>query len=403
MNRKWRLMVAVLCGIVFVVGFVQAVTAQETIKIGASFALSGSYAEVGLAQKHGIEQAAEDINVNGILVGGKKYKVEPIIYDDKFVAAEAAVAIRRLVFEDKVKFMVGPFVDELLMPIADIMTQNKVINIIDGAGRVFIGGKTFLGPQNPYVFKAYSDYWEYNPGIYDWLVKAYPKVKKCAGFARHVVYTDDWLLSARKAAEAHGLEWVTDVIYEPGTTDFYPVVTKLIKAGVDHIYMSAQTTGDGVLIFKALADLGWKRGAPVVRGGKFGLDSVLRRVDPKILEGAYSFDLAGSVLEKYCPPRQREIYHKLTAKWPQSTLDFMMWGYNQTYNLCTSIEKANSFDPDIVAKTIENSTWPMTEGDAYFSGLKTFGLKRQTVQDYALCTVKDGKMEFAAWVKCKLE
>jgi hypothetical protein len=81
----------------------------------------------------------------------------------------------------------------------------------------------------------------------------------------------------------------------------------------------------------------------------------------------------------------------------------MMWGYNQTYNLCKSIEKANSFDPDIVAKTIENSTWPMTEGDAYFSGLKTFGLKRQTVQDYALCTVKDGKMEFAAWVKCKLE
>jgi len=72
MNRKLRLMVTVLCGIVFVVGFVPAVTAQETIKIGASFALSGSYAEVGLAQKHGIEQAAEDINVNGILVGGKK-------------------------------------------------------------------------------------------------------------------------------------------------------------------------------------------------------------------------------------------------------------------------------------------------------------------------------------------
>ena len=58
---------------------------------------------------------------------------------------------------------------------------------------------------------------------------------------------------------------------------------------------------------------------------------------------------------------------------------------------------------EFLLKVIETNNWPMTEGDAHFSGVKTFGLNRQTVQNFALCTVKDGKMDFVSWIKVKLE
>ncbi|MCO5121641.1 MAG: ABC transporter substrate-binding protein, partial [Burkholderiaceae bacterium] len=82
---------------------------QETLKIGALVTLSGGGAAWGQGMQHAAELAADDVNAQGGLeVAGKRYKVEVIPYDDKYQANEAVTVANRLVFEDKVKYIIGP-------------------------------------------------------------------------------------------------------------------------------------------------------------------------------------------------------------------------------------------------------------------------------------------------------
>jgi hypothetical protein len=63
----------------------------------------------GLALRAGAELASDDTNAKGGLeVAGKKYKISVIPYDDKYQGQAAADAANRLIFMDKVKFIIGP-------------------------------------------------------------------------------------------------------------------------------------------------------------------------------------------------------------------------------------------------------------------------------------------------------
>src|SRR3546814_4260618 len=86
-----------------------AAQAQETLKRGAVLALSGPGAAWGQGMQYAAQFAADGVNAKGGLeVGGKKYKVEIIAYDDKYQANEAVTAVNRLIFEDKVQYVIGP-------------------------------------------------------------------------------------------------------------------------------------------------------------------------------------------------------------------------------------------------------------------------------------------------------
>ena len=102
--------------------------AQETLKIGALVTLSGAGAAWGQGMKNAAELAADQVNAKGGLeVGGKKYKVEVVAYDDKYQANEGVTVANRLVFEDKVKYMIGPVGSAVVLAIQPITEKNKVI------------------------------------------------------------------------------------------------------------------------------------------------------------------------------------------------------------------------------------------------------------------------------------
>src|SRR5690606_18408720 len=104
------------------------VHAQEVLKIGAVLALSGPGAAWGQGMQYAAQFAADDVNKKGGLdVGEKKYKVEIVAYDDKYQANEAVTAVNRLVFEDKVQYIIGPTGSAPALAIQPITERNKVI------------------------------------------------------------------------------------------------------------------------------------------------------------------------------------------------------------------------------------------------------------------------------------
>jgi branched-chain amino acid transport system substrate-binding protein len=75
------------------------VTAQDVLKIGVMYSLTGPAAGVGKTQKNASELAIKDLNeAGGIQIGGKKLKLEAVACDDQS-KAETATAL----FEDMVK------------------------------------------------------------------------------------------------------------------------------------------------------------------------------------------------------------------------------------------------------------------------------------------------------------
>jgi branched-chain amino acid transport system substrate-binding protein len=81
--------------------------AAETLKVCIIAPLTGPGAAWGMAGKMAGEILAAKINAQGGLdVGGTKYDLQIIAYDDQYKAAEAVAAYNRLINEDGVKYVI---------------------------------------------------------------------------------------------------------------------------------------------------------------------------------------------------------------------------------------------------------------------------------------------------------
>jgi branched-chain amino acid transport system substrate-binding protein len=83
-------------------------TAQEVIKIGVIYSLTGPAASVAKAQKNAAELAIKDVNeAGGVNLGGKKLKLEPVIGDDQAKAETATALIEDMVKKRGVTAVLG--------------------------------------------------------------------------------------------------------------------------------------------------------------------------------------------------------------------------------------------------------------------------------------------------------
>src|SRR3989475_12614825 len=77
--------------------------AADVIKFGISTPLSGPAAPWGIPHKQATELIFDEINAQGGLdLGGKKYKLEVVAYDHKYVIAEGVATANRLISTDGV-------------------------------------------------------------------------------------------------------------------------------------------------------------------------------------------------------------------------------------------------------------------------------------------------------------
>jgi branched-chain amino acid transport system substrate-binding protein len=80
------------------------------ILLGAALSATGIYASNGKNTKNGYEFAVKKINdAGGVTIGGKCYHLKVKYYDDESTPARAAQLVERLISQDKIKYMLGPY------------------------------------------------------------------------------------------------------------------------------------------------------------------------------------------------------------------------------------------------------------------------------------------------------
>jgi len=360
--------------------------AQETVTIGFTASQTGKLNNDSTAQLRGFEMWRDDVNAaGGIKAGGKSYKVKFVSYDDESTGTRVQQLYTRLITQDKAQFLFSPYSSGLVATAAIISEQyGKVMMSIGGAEE-----KTYkLG--NKYLFQTYTGASQYLAGALDVLKKKNPKAKIA------FVYEDDPFSKAvaqatRDLAKKDGFAVALEESYSSSTTDFGPIINKVISSGAD-VLLGGGHYADGSTLARQLHDqkakLKWvtllvapdspnfaKLGEPAV-----GV-SVPSQWEPQV---TYKPDFG---------PTPAQFTKEFTAKYKISPGYHAAGGYGGALILQHAIEKAGSIDPAKVAAELNKTDATTLFGQTKFStDPKSHGLQIGHKMVLAQWQMKDGKL-----------
>ncbi len=119
----------------------------NTITLGSSISLTGKYATNGLHTQRGYDYAVERINAaGGVKVGGKTYNLAVKYYDDESTPARGSQLAERLIQQDGIDYMLGPYSSGMTKAIAPVSEKFGVPMVeAEGASRsLFTQGYKYL-------------------------------------------------------------------------------------------------------------------------------------------------------------------------------------------------------------------------------------------------------------------
>jgi len=223
------------------------VTAQGPIKIGASLSLTGTYAKLGKNQHEGYQLCQKDLNAHGGLLGRK---IEFVVYDDQSMPATAVRLYEKLITEDKVDGVMGPYSSPVTEAVANVTEKYKKVMVSPLAATTSIFKKT---PRRQYIFMVISPAEVYLEGLVDMAAKR--------GLKTVAVVNEDTLFSKAAAsgaveiAKKKGLQVVYQEAYPKGNTDFSALLTK-VKATNPDVIAAATYFDDAVALTRQMRELG---------------------------------------------------------------------------------------------------------------------------------------------------
>lgn len=124
----------------------------EVLTLGSAISLTGKYATNGAHAKNGYEFAIKKIRENGgIKVADKCYNFNVIYYDDESKGDRGATLAERLINQDKVQYMLGPYSSGLTKAIAPV-TEKYQIPMVEAEG----ASRSLFNKGYKYLFAVLS-------------------------------------------------------------------------------------------------------------------------------------------------------------------------------------------------------------------------------------------------------
>ena len=220
--------------------------AANPIKIGTTQALTGHYEEFGTEQLRGLQMWVADVNARGSLLGRP---VELVHYDDASRSAEAEAGVTKLVEQDKVDFLVGPYSSALTLRASARAEELNVPMIASAASADEIwerGFRNIFGLDTPA-----SNYLDGLQAARDAGAESIAMVYARTPFA------EDVAIGIRQKAAAGGLRVALDEGYPPEQLDFTAVASRLAEIDAD-VVLGITYLDDSIAMVKAIRAAGVK-------------------------------------------------------------------------------------------------------------------------------------------------
>lgn len=256
----------------------QAASAQ-TLKLGVLATLSGAGTAWGISMQGAAELAAEDINSKGGLeVAGKKYKIDVVAYDDHYKAADALTATNRLVFDDGIKFIVGPLGSAPALAVLPLTTENKAITM------TMAFTPKALSPEFKYSFRPVIPTDVFSDPQIKWVAQKLG-VKRVGALFPNDESGQQISVANEAAYAAAGAKMVAKEFFERERVDFVPLLTRVLAQNIDAFELDGNSPQTAGLLVKQLRELGFK--GPIIRTGGDATADILKIAGNEATENIY--------------------------------------------------------------------------------------------------------------------
>jgi len=335
MNQRGNLMKKLLMtGVALTAMVALSGIANAQIKLGVAGPITGPNAAFGAQLKNGVEQAVEDINAKGGVLG---QKIQVFVGDDRSDPKEGVSVANKFV-GDGVKWVVGHFNSGVTMPASEVYQENGMIMVSPSATNPKI---TERGMWNVFRTCGRDDQQGAVAATY---ITDKLKGKKVAVVHDKTTYGQGLADETKKAMNAKG---VKEVLYEgvnTGEKDFSALVSKIKTSGADVVYWGGLHT-EGGLIVRQMRDQGVK--AVLMSGDGITSDEFATIGGPGV---------EGTLMTFPPDPRGRaeakDIVKKFEAKKfnPES---YTLYSYAAVQILAEAADRAKSVDPKKMSEAMK--------------------------------------------------
>ena len=375
-------------------GAASAKVEGDTIVLGAAVSVTGKYSTNGKHTMNGYNLAIETINAaGGVEVAGKTYKLEIVYYDDESTPARGAQLAERLISQDGIKFLLGPYSSGLTKAIAPV-TEKYGIPMVEGNG----ASRSLFTQGYKYLFAVLSTSEQYLAGAISLAAeKAIAEGRKPQDLTVALAFENDPFSQDVRAgviddASTYGIRVVIDDKLPKELNDMSATLTKVKAVKPDILVVSGHSKGAATAI-KQIADM--KVDVPILALthceaadviGKFGAKADYTLCATQWAETmSYSDDLFGSAADYaktfeakfgYVPPYQ-------AAESSASVQTFV-----------DAFQRAGSFETDAVRDALA-----ATDMETFYGNIKFDESGKNIAKPMALRQVQNGSLVVVAPTK----
>ncbi len=215
------------------------------IKLGAALSLTGKYSANGKNTQDGYEYAIKKVaEAGGVKVGGKCYNFKVLYYDDESTPARGAQLAERLISQDKVQYMLGPYSSGLTVAIAPVAEKYKIPMVeAEGASR------SLFNKGYKHIFAVLSTSEQYLASAITLAAELAEKAgKKPSDVKVAMVFeSDPFSLDVRAGVvdemKKHNMKAVIDDKMPRDLSDISPTLTKIKALKPDVLIVSGHEKG----------------------------------------------------------------------------------------------------------------------------------------------------------------
>ena len=356
-----------------------------TVKLGAALSESGKYAVEGRDARQGYDTWVRWVNeiYGGIRIGNDRYRAEIVYYDDESDADTAGNLTQRLIDEDEVDFLLGPYSSGLTTGASAIAEANDVL-MVEGNGA---SDSLFeRGFQNLfYVATIASDYTQ--TGI---------EALAARGAQTAVIAYEDTSFPAAVAEGAarhlasHGIEVLATEAYPKDIQDVSAIMTKFRNLGPD-VFIGGGHYNDAILFVNSAQELGFKPDGMLITVGPS---------NPNLVEEL------GADIDGVLGPTQWEATMSYEGPYFGSAADYSayyeaLWGEPPVYQAASAttaalalhlaIEAAGETDTDSVRSALRSLS-----AETFFGPIRFDERGVNTAKPMGTVQVQDGRIAVVA-------
>ena len=396
---------AALSAALLTFGVTQDAAAQQTVKIGAIYPLSGNAASAGGYSKAAIELAVDLVN-NGNpnlkdvpLADGKGLpglggaKIEVIFADNQGTPAAGQNQALRLITEEKVVTLIGAYQSGITVTTSAIAERHGVpfltpesvaSNLTERGFKWFFRATPVAGD----FARAYSDFLKEQKA-------AGQKTGTIAVVHENTEYGNSVasVIKEQFAKDGHNISQM--IPYSANTTDVQPQVLQLKEKNPD-VLIFISYTSDAILYAKTMKDLNWKPSIMIADNAGFNDPSFVNTsgalVEGLINRSSFAVGKPGSVSAVI-----NELYKAKTGNDLDDPSARAMQGM---LIVAEAINRAGSTDPAKIQAALKATDLKASQVVTGYNGVK-FDEKGQNVLASSLITQLQGGKYVPVWPKDK--